>query len=197
MKEEEVARYNALSFQKYEEFSSTLFFRIQLMCDSKEWNKVWDMYLSVCVWSVSGCGVCTVHIYACTWGFPMFYHVPTHVWVGTSLVKEFSSVLPTNVYALCRNMQAWELWCHRSIHNFSLSIRAPHHTHKNFTAASDMPSFSNPNTIYSTCTFTSIMLCFTYVLVVNTSHLLLAVKLEKPPKVANHEILKLVSSLLL
>ena len=40
MKKEEVARYNVLSFQKYEENDSTLFFRIQFMCDSKEWNEV-------------------------------------------------------------------------------------------------------------------------------------------------------------
>ena len=45
--------------------------------------------------------------------------------------------------------------------------------------------------------FTNIMhgVSFTYVLAVNTSHLLLAVKLGKSPKVANHEIAKLVPSL--
>ena len=40
MKVEEVARYNALTFQKCGESGSPLYFRIQLMCDSKEWNKV-------------------------------------------------------------------------------------------------------------------------------------------------------------
>ena len=51
MKNEEVARYNALTFQKNGASASTLIFRIQLMCDSKEWNKVCmcDMSLCLCV----------------------------------------------------------------------------------------------------------------------------------------------------
>ena len=49
MKKEEVARYSALSFQKYEESGSTLFFRIQFMCDLKEWNKVCLTCMCLCV----------------------------------------------------------------------------------------------------------------------------------------------------
>ena len=42
---------------------ATLFFRIQLMCDSKEWNKVCVTCLSVCVCDV-WVGVVYVHTYA-------------------------------------------------------------------------------------------------------------------------------------
>ena len=63
MKKEEVARYSALSFQKYEESGSTLFFRIQFMCDLKEWNKVCLTCICLCVWSVSGCGVLYIHMH--------------------------------------------------------------------------------------------------------------------------------------
>lgn len=66
------------------------------------------MYLSVCV--KCECVWCTVHIYAhgdflCS---TMCLH--THMkktWL--QLVKQGSKILPTNVYALSRNMQAWQL----------------------------------------------------------------------------------------
>ena len=65
MNEEEIARYNALKFQRYEKSGSPLCFRIQLTCDSKEWNKV---CVIVCVCSsVCVCvkyGVCGVLTYA-------------------------------------------------------------------------------------------------------------------------------------
>ena len=76
MKNEEVARYNALTFQKNETSDSKLFFRIQLMCDSKHWNEVCVTCLSVCVWCVGGCGV---HTYVCTLGLPIPYCVSVHV----------------------------------------------------------------------------------------------------------------------
>ena len=77
MKNEEVARYNALTFQKYGTSASTLFFRIQLMCDSKEWNKVCVCDMSLCL-----CGMCgwvwfTYIIY--TLGLPIPYCVSVHM----------------------------------------------------------------------------------------------------------------------
>ena len=39
-KNEKVARYNAITFSQYIRSEQTLLFRIQLMCDSLEWNKV-------------------------------------------------------------------------------------------------------------------------------------------------------------
>ena len=71
MKDEEVARYNALKFQRYEKLGSPLYFRIQLTCDSKEWNKVCatvcevgGLYIHMHMWSshdlpcVYMCSVC-------------------------------------------------------------------------------------------------------------------------------------------
>ena len=64
MKNEVAARYNALTFQKYGTSASTLFFRIQLMCDSKQWNKVYVTCLSVCVMCVCVCVWCTyIHMH--------------------------------------------------------------------------------------------------------------------------------------
>lgn len=40
MKWKKQAVYNALCFQKYKEDVGTLFFKIQLMCDSSSWNEV-------------------------------------------------------------------------------------------------------------------------------------------------------------
>ena len=76
MKNEEVARYNALTFQKYGTSASTLFFRIQLMCDSNEWNKVCVTCLSVCVCDVWVGGV---HTYVCTLGLCIHHCVSIHV----------------------------------------------------------------------------------------------------------------------
>lgn len=39
-KKENVAKYSAITFSKYIPSQETLFFRIQLMCDSLEWNEV-------------------------------------------------------------------------------------------------------------------------------------------------------------
>ena len=39
-KEEKMAKYNAVTFSQYIPSQETLLFRIQLMCDSLEWNKV-------------------------------------------------------------------------------------------------------------------------------------------------------------
>ena len=58
MKDEEVARYNALTFQRCGESVSALYFRIQLTCDSKEWNEV---CVIVCV--CPPVCVCGVHTY--------------------------------------------------------------------------------------------------------------------------------------
>ena len=52
MKSEEIARYNALTFQRCGESGSPLYFRIQLMCDSKEMNKV---CVAMCVCVLYGC----------------------------------------------------------------------------------------------------------------------------------------------
>ena len=76
MKVEEVARYNALTFQKCGESGSPLRFRIQLMCDSKQWNEVCVtiacLFVCMCIVSVS------VHcMYICTRGLPMCCHVST------------------------------------------------------------------------------------------------------------------------
>lgn len=40
MQEEEMARYNAISFHKYIAPQRTLYFKVQFMCNSKEWNEV-------------------------------------------------------------------------------------------------------------------------------------------------------------
>lgn len=40
MKEEDVARYNAISFRKYDALKSTLYFKVQFTCNSAEWNDV-------------------------------------------------------------------------------------------------------------------------------------------------------------
>ena len=37
---EKTARYNAIAFSRYDSSEETLLFRIQLMCDALEWNKV-------------------------------------------------------------------------------------------------------------------------------------------------------------
>ena len=70
MNDEEVARYNALTFQRYEQSGSPLYFRIQLTCNSKQWNKVCVIVCvcpSVCVCEV-WCVWCT---YICTRSLPM------------------------------------------------------------------------------------------------------------------------------
>ena len=68
MNDEEVARYNALKFQSNEKSGSPLYFRIQLTCDSKEWNEVCATVCEVCV--------CCTYIGTC--GLLMIYHVSTH-----------------------------------------------------------------------------------------------------------------------
>ena len=78
MKNEEVARYNLLTFQKNGTSASTLIFRIQLMCDSKEWNKVCVTCLSVCVCEV-WVGVVNIHTYIYTLGLPIPYCVSVHI----------------------------------------------------------------------------------------------------------------------
>lgn len=62
MKVEEVARYDALTFQRYDKSGSPLYFRIQPLRDSKEWNEVCVM---MCLVSLSLCSVCI-----CTQGLP-------------------------------------------------------------------------------------------------------------------------------
>ena len=61
MKSEEVARYNALTFQRCGEPGSPLYFKIQLMCDSKDWNKV-------CV------TMCACVCWVCAWDVDMHTH---------------------------------------------------------------------------------------------------------------------------
>ena len=109
------------------------------------------------------------------------------------------------------------------IHNFSLSMnkRSTSHSQEFHRCFRQAIIFKSQH--YNTCMFTNIMhgkgkrhsphvttqgwssqvfhchnaWCFTCVLAISTSHLLLAVKLEKSPKVANNEIAKSVPSLLL
>ena len=78
MNDEELARYNALTFQRYEKSGFQVYFRIQLMCDSKEWNEVCvcdNVY--VCL-SVRVRILCVWCVYICTCGLPMCYHVSIH-----------------------------------------------------------------------------------------------------------------------
>ena len=96
MKSEEVARYNALTFQRCGESGSPLYFRIQLMCDSKEWNKV-CVTMCVCVLyeCVHGCGHAHTHMRS-SYVLPFIYtvyatcteasvHIHEHMWYFTHL----------------------------------------------------------------------------------------------------------------
>ena len=47
---EKVAKYNAIAFSQYIPSEQTLLFRIQLMCDSREWNEVVHLWLHT--WAV-------------------------------------------------------------------------------------------------------------------------------------------------
>ena len=96
MKGEEVARYNALTFQRYGKADFPLYFRIQLMCDSKEWNKVCvTMYVCVLYGCVRGMWTCT-HTHEILYVLPFIYtvyatcteasvHIHKHMWYFTHL----------------------------------------------------------------------------------------------------------------
>ena len=156
MKKEEVARYSALSFQKYEESGSTLFFRIQFMCDLKEWNKVCETCICLCVWSVSGCGVLYIHMHI---GFSYVLQC-AYTCIGRKLsrlkkVQVSYQLTYMPCVGTCRHGSSDVITSH--IHNFSLSM--------NMRSASHLQEFHRcfrhaiifKSQHYNTCMFTNIM----------------------------------------